>query len=423
MTRTNVTDPTVDAGVLDAAGLRRVVAVLSLTQIVGYGVLYYAFTVLNAAIVADTGWSLVWTTMAFSLSQIVAAVVGIQVGRSLDARGPRRVMTGGSVLAVSAVALIAASPNQVWFLAGWLVAGFAMSAVFYTPAFSAITHWGGSRALSGVTTVTLVAGFASTVFGPLTAQLEQHVGWRGSYLVLAALLGMVTVPAHWFGLRGRWVPRSAVRDMTGSPSARVKRPFIMLGIAMSLAALAEYGVLVQLVPLLVSRGLDTTDAATVLGIGGAGQVGGRLCYGWLTRHTSVVQRTVTMFALLCVTSALFPVLPSHLGWLVAGSVLAGFARGCVTLLQATAVADRWGVVGIGRRNGLVSAPVLVAAALAPFVAAVLESSLGGQAGVFYLLAVAAFVAALLVPFTMPRAGSVSPPLLSADLGCRSDRRS
>ena len=54
----------------------------------------------------------------------------------------------------------------------------AMSAVLYTPAFTAVTRWGGARALRGLTAVTLVAGLASTVFAPLTAVLEHALGWR-----------------------------------------------------------------------------------------------------------------------------------------------------------------------------------------------------------------------------------------------------
>ncbi len=67
-------------GALDSDGLRRVVAVLSTVQIVSWGVLYYAFAALQGAITADTGWSGVAVTGAFSLSQFVSGGVGIWVG-------------------------------------------------------------------------------------------------------------------------------------------------------------------------------------------------------------------------------------------------------------------------------------------------------------------------------------------------------
>jgi MFS family permease len=384
-----------------APPLGRIVASLCVTEIVSYGVLYYAFTVLNAAIVADTGWPLVVTTMAFSVGQVVGAIGGIAVGRIIDRRGPRAVMTAGSITAVPAICLIARAPNSASFIVGWAVAGTAMSAVLYTPAFSVITHWGGARALQGLTTVTLVAGFASTIFGPLTAHLESALGWRATFLVLAVALGVLTIPTHWFGLRGNWVPTSHVDKMSreGDGSELTGR-FVILAVAMSLATLAEYGALVQLVPLLVSRGLDTSQAAIVLGVGGAGQVVGRVFYRRIAAAVPLVARTVVMFLLIAVTTALFPLVPANLSVLLVVTVFAGLARGLVTLLLATAIPDRWGGFRIGRRNGLLSAPVMFTAAVAPFVAAVVQHWTGPKA-VFYLLALTVALASLLIPLTVP----------------------
>jgi MFS family permease len=392
---------TLSRGGLDGTAFRRVVASLCATEIVSYGVLYYAFAVLNGSIVADTGWPVVLTTLAFCLGQVVAAVGGIAVGRILDQHGPRLVMTVGSVVGGPALALVALAPNEVAFIAGWALAGVAMAAVFYTPAFSAITHWGGDQALRGLTAVTLVAGFASTVFGPLTAWLNGPLGWRGAFLVLAALLLAVTVPLHALGLRGQWTPATRHDAADADADAPIGRPFVLLAIAMSAASLVEYGTLVQLVPLLVARGLTTTQAALVLGVGGAGQVAGRLVYGRIASATGVVPRTVATFLLVGVTSEIFAALAAMLGVMLAVTALAGFARGCVTLLLATAVPDRWGVYAIGRRNGLLSAPVMLSAAVAPFLVAVAQHATTDEAA-FYMMAAIVAAAALLVPRTIPQ---------------------
>jgi MFS family permease len=62
---------------------------LCVTEIVSWGVLYYAFPVLAPAIRAETGWSPSLTTAAFSAALVVAAVVGVPVGRLLDQHAPR----------------------------------------------------------------------------------------------------------------------------------------------------------------------------------------------------------------------------------------------------------------------------------------------------------------------------------------------
>ena len=79
-----------------------------------------------------------------------------------------------------------------------------MAGTLYPPAFAALTHWGGSDRVRALTTLTLVAGLASTVFAPLASVLDDWLGWRGAYLVLLAGLAGITVPLHWWGLSHPW---------------------------------------------------------------------------------------------------------------------------------------------------------------------------------------------------------------------------
>ena len=92
-------------------GLARVVAVLCLTEIVSWGVLFYAFPVLASSISADEDWPTVWLVAAFTLALVVSGGCGIWVGHRIDHAGPRRVMTAGSVLAVASVLALAAAPR------------------------------------------------------------------------------------------------------------------------------------------------------------------------------------------------------------------------------------------------------------------------------------------------------------------------
>jgi MFS family permease len=200
-----------DAGPSAAAdltrrGLRRVLVVLCATEITSWGVLYYAFPVLAEPIHAATGWSATVLTGALSASQLVAAGVGIPVGRWLDRHGPHGVMTAGSLLAVPSMVLVATAQNLAWFAGAWLLAGVAMGAVLYPPAFAALTRWHGPNRVRALTILTLAAGLASTIFAPLTAAISAHLDWRGTYLVLTAILAVVTIPGHALGLRLPWPP-------------------------------------------------------------------------------------------------------------------------------------------------------------------------------------------------------------------------
>ncbi|WP_030861948.1 MFS transporter [Streptomyces sp. NRRL F-2747] len=375
---------------------RAVLPALCVTQITSWGIVYYAFPVLNPAITADTGWSAGATTAAFSAALVVSAIAGIYVGRVLDHRGPRLVMTAGSVLGTLGLLVIAAAPNLPAFFAGWFLAGAAMAAIFYQPAFAALTRWWAPDHVRALTIVTLAGGLASTVFAPLTAILADHMSWRATYVVLVGILAVLTVPAHALALKAPWPPAPpSPPHITGGHEQVVRsRAFWMLAVTFTLSAFAMYAVVIGLVPLLIERGYTTTQAAWVLGLGGAGQTLGRTLYATLARRLGVTARTVALIALGAITTAALAVVAGPYALLVAVSVLAGVIRGNLTLLQATAVTDRWGTTHYGRLSGLLGAPAHAAAAIAPFAGAVLAGPLGGYPALFALLAILSTTAAV-----------------------------
>jgi len=390
------------------AELRRVLTVLCLSEITSYGVLYYAFPVMATRISAQTGWSTAAATAAFTTGLIASGLVGIPVGRWLDRYGPRVVMTSGSVLGVAALVLIATAPSLQWFFVAWLLAGTAMAGVFYAPAFTALTRWYGHDRVSALTTLTLVAGLASTVFAPLTAQLLHHFDWRTTYVVLSAVLAVVTVPAHFFGLALPWPATTSnppdQHDHSPDPVAIARsRMFLTLAVAFALAGFALYAVAINLVPLLVERGLSLSTAALALGLGGVGQVSGRLGYAWLSARTSLRTRTVLVLLTGALSIVTLGLLPGPAALLIAVSVLVGMTRGIFTLLHATAVSDRWGTRDYGRLNGLISAPITFAQALAPATGAALADVMSGYSAVFVLLAAITMVATALAAAATPTA--------------------
>jgi cyanate permease len=208
--------------------------------------------------------------------------------------------------------------------------------------------------------------------------------------------------------RSRW-PEPDSADQPGhagqAPDTIARsRPFLLLTTAIALGTFTAFAVIVNQVPLLLERGLSTQVAAWALGLGGLGQVLGRLGYTRLTAATSIRLRGVLILALTAIATGLLGLLPGPAPLLIGAAMLAGAARGVLTLLQATAISDRWGAAHYGRLNGLLSAPALLATALAPWAGAALAQALDGYPAVFAVLAGVAAVAALLA------VGSVPPPI-------------
>jgi MFS family permease len=344
-----------DAPAPDSAR-RRALAALCVTMIVSYGVIYYAFPVLATQIAAGTGWSRTAVTLAYSAGNLAGAAVGVAVGRLIQRHGPRPVMTAGSVLGALAVAGIAVAPGYGWFVAAWVAAGIASAGVFYPPAFAALTTWYGPRRVAALTTLTLAAGFASTIFAPLTSALAGPLGWRGTYLLLAAVLAAVTVPAHALFLRLPWTPPPA-SPAQGGPARGADR-----------GVLASRGV-----PLLP----PDRDPARHPGPHRGGHRGGR--HGHL----------------------LLGLLPGPAALLAAASVLAGAVRGVFTLTEATLVADHWGADRYAAVNGVFNAPLTAAGAIAPSIGAAIAAATGSYPALFVILAATAAAGAALAAVAPP----------------------
>lgn len=379
-------------------------AALCITQTTSWGLLYYSLPVAVAPIAEDTGYSYTTITAALTLGLIVSALAGLRVGKVLDATGPRKLMTVGSIIGVIALLLVAWSPNLFVFYVAWLVAGLAQSAVLYPPAFAVITRWYGAQRVRPLTTLTLVAGFASTIFAPLVAYLIDQFGWRISYVIMALILGIITVPLHLRYLNGDWSARpstgigqedqsSQVRDIIRSPR------FILLAVVMALATFTLLAVTINIIPLMLERGITYSMAALALGLVGAGQVLGRLGYSSLAHRTTPKHRTTVIYGVGALSLIAVAVVPEPAWLLICLGVLAGAARGCHTLLQATAVSDRWGTKNFARINAMLSTPMTAVGALAPVAGPALATALGSYAAMALLMAALLAVVALLAAKT------------------------
>jgi MFS family permease len=88
---------------------------LGLTQIIGYGTLYYGFATLAEDMATSLGWSVSWVFGAFSISLIAGAVIAPAIGRRIDRHGAAKVMAVGSVAAAGSLLLTAWSPSPIIF--------------------------------------------------------------------------------------------------------------------------------------------------------------------------------------------------------------------------------------------------------------------------------------------------------------------
>ena len=169
---------------------------IGVSMTIGYGTLYYPFAILGPEIARSQGWSNSFVFGVFSVALLTSAVTASLVGRALDRYGARPVMVAGSCLAALALVNLSAVQSMTAFVVAMLIIELGSRMVQYETGFAALTAIHGRHARRPIAHVTLVAGFASTVFWPLIHWLLGFMDWRSVCLVLAAINVLVALPIH-----------------------------------------------------------------------------------------------------------------------------------------------------------------------------------------------------------------------------------
>ena len=355
------------------AGPWRAVPVLGVTQILAWGAIFYPPVLTVPLIAAERGWSMTFTMGGFSLALLTAGLASPRVGWLIDRHGGHRVMPVGSLLGALGLTGLVYAAHPAAYLAVWMLLGVAIAASLYDPAFASLGRIFGAAARRPITVLTLAGGFASTVSWPATHVLLEAVGWRGTYLVYAALLAGVAAPLHAFAL-----PRTRADVSAPSPGpAQVPSvvlppsgwPFILLAAAFAAYAFVPSGLSAHLLAIFGRAGID---AATVVAIGalfGPAQVAARI--GELVLARRIHPLNVARFAvgMLLAAFALLALLGLSVATAAVFAVMFGMANGLITIARGAVPLALFGAAGYGHLMGRIAGPFLVMQAIAPLVLA------------------------------------------------------
>lgn len=369
-----------------------IVYALAITETVSYGVLYYAFSVFITPMEADFGWSRAEVTGALSLATLISGILAIPVGYWLDKHGARALMTVGSLGASILVFAWAQTDNLLMFYVIWALIGVMMSAVLYEPAFVVAAKWFENRRGQAMTIITFAAGFASTIFLPLTEWLNRNYGRQDAIMILGAILLICTAPLHGFILRRRPQDLGLEPDGTPPPSAsesdtetspiRIKNISVSMGkavrsqtfwwltLAFSFSSLSALAIRTHFYPYLIDNGYDSSFAAGLGGAIGVMQVAGRVLFAPLDARYSGRTLSIGIFALLGISLMILYTIQSTFG-VILFVIVFGMAFGAVTLVRPVIIAQYYGSAQYGRISSVMATFLTFAGTIAPFGAGVL----------------------------------------------------
>ena len=365
-----------------------IVAALSVTETVSWGILYYAFAVFLIPMQRELGFSTAALTGAFSVALLVSGVAGIAVGRHLDAHSPRALMTAGSIAGTALVLAWSRVDGLIALYAIWVAIGLVMATVLYEPAFTVLAKQfdDAEARRRAMTAMTLVAALASLIFMPLAQALIDAYGWRDALVVLAAILAVVTVPLHALALRHARSPgrASAVERPVGATRALRSARFWLLAII---------AVTIHSIPFLIERGHSPAFAAFAVGLVGVSQIPGRLLFAPLAGRLPRAGATAAVFVL--IGAGIVVIVSAHVTWAVVGGLIVlGMGSGMATLARATAVAEIYGSGAYGTIASVAAAMTTAARAGGPVTTALYATAVGYGA-LLWTLAGLATTAALL----------------------------
>lgn len=355
----------------------RLVLLLSAGQLVSWGTFYYGFSLFVEPMERELGWSRTDLTLALSGGLLVTGFFSVVVGDWIDKRGGFWPMTLGSLAGAALLAVWALNDNLLVFFLLWLGLGIVHAMTLYDPAFAVITANLGGQYRLGITTMTLIAGFASTIFMPATQVFIDWWGWRDTLLVLAGGNVLVGIFIHALLLRGTKGSRmrseadKTTRAVSPLRLALRQKVFWLLALSLLSQSAAVTSITFHIVPLLSERGLSTALVLLAIALIGPSQVAGRLLLLVLGRRASTaLMGSITVIMLPLSLLALLLVEGQSV-WLYVFVLLYGAGNGLMTIVRGASVVEFLGAEGFGAINGALSLPATIARAAAPPVVALM----------------------------------------------------
>ena len=376
------------------------IVALGITQIIAWGTTLYALGVLGKPIAADTGWGQSLVFAGLTVGLLVSSAVSTLIGRLVDRRGGRVVMSIGSILTAVGLVALSAVADPYAYLAAWAFLGLAMRMSLYDAAFAALVQVTPSRGRRAISYLTLFGGFASSVFWPIGHALNGAYGWRATLVIFAVINLVVCLPLHWLGLARRETAEQAEQAHAADPAPTAATPplegsarrvaMVLFSLIVAASAVVFGALAVHLVPILEATGLAGATAVFIASLKGAAQVAGRIWDLTLARRWHPIDVGRVSVAFIPLSFAVLMLGGANFSAALAFTLLFGVSNGLVTIMRGAVPLALFGAKGYGEVLGILATPYLLLAAVAPAAFAVVVERYGYNAGEAIL-----FVAGLL----------------------------
>ncbi|RVW01870.1 MFS transporter [Rhodococcus xishaensis] len=374
---TNAPTPAVN-GEHNDGSWRRTTSVLSVSQLITWGILYYSFAVYMPQMHADLGWSIPAISAGFAIATLVSGITAPLVGRIIDRSGSRTIMALGAAVGIAGLGLWSAAHHLAVFYLALAIIGLAQAATLYAPAFATVIRHHPTNSRSAIITITLAGGLASTIFSPLAQILSDQGTWRTGLFVLTIGFALTVLPLNYS------LPQDDNRDATATnnePAAKrtgnaQQRPAALWWVAVvwTLTSGVSTAFAVHIVAFLIDNGHGAAAAASIAGAAGIGKVAGRVLIAAGSRLSSTTMLRISL-GIQAVALTVPLVWNTTLASLLMVTVF-GATAGSLTVLRPILLAELFGKEGFATKNGEVQLITTISKASTPVLAGIAVAAVG-----------------------------------------------
>lgn len=395
--------------------------VIGLTLALAYGI-WYAYSVILVALLAEFGWSRSVLAGAFSVFTLVHGGVNPLVGALCARFKPMRVTAAGGL--AMGVALFAdsfiSSPLELYLFFG-VATALAVAAGGWVPALVHVQREYPQRTGLAIGIISSGVGVGMLLVVPLTQVLIDAFGWRTAFRVLAALSLAWIVPASLLLARlprtenqGRTTISHSPQDRGQSPNsfsrtrkpnsgsdptlaqAMRTQPFWLLLAAFFFGNVCSQTLHVHQVAYLVDHGLAALVAASVVGVVGLSSIVGKTGGGWLSDR--VERELIYVAGITILVASVFVLLAlgaAPTRWGAYGyAVLLGLGYSVTAALIPTMVSDRYSGAHFGAIVGVGLMGSAAGSAFGPWLGGHLYDATGSYTAAFLIAAACGLVAGI-----------------------------
>jgi MFS family permease len=363
---------------------------LGLTCTIGYGSIFYSFSLFSIEFENHFNWSKQFVFGVFSFAVFCSGCVAPILGKQLDRHGTQFLLTLGSLLVALGLFSLSLVNSKLLFIIALVFVEIAGIFVLYESAFVAVTQKVGQQARYPITQITLIAGFASTIFWPLISWLISAIDWRWTYVVLAALHIGICFPVHWWVLKPRKLSTeskpqshqapvsSALLNQHIQKQSEHYRSFIKisLAVALGISAFAISSIQIHLFQILDEFKIDAVLAITVGTLIGPSQVAARVIDMLFGHKVTPIVLGIISFGLMALgmLGLLFADGIPQCLWLFA--IAFGAGQGLTYIVRGVLPLFLFGDLNYGSITGQLNAVRMILTAIAPFSFAALVELIG-----------------------------------------------